>query len=64
MGWNPFDRRAKDERAIDDAIAGFEKAAWQNVSSSHASTPFVREALQAWRAAASDAQPAALTPVR
>lgn len=57
MGWNPFDRGAKDQQAIDDALVGFDTPAWQNASSSNGSTLLAREALQAWRTVASDAEP-------
>ncbi len=64
MGWNPFDRRAKDQRAIDDALVSFDKPAWQDATSSGGSTFFVREALQAWRSAASTADPTDLNYTR
>ncbi|WP_042938926.1 hypothetical protein [Rhodococcus sp. AW25M09] len=47
MGWNPFDRRSKDQRAIDDAMAGLGKPVWRG-----AHGHFVRDALTAWRLAA------------
>lgn len=47
MGWNPFDRRSKDQRAIDDALVDLGKPAWRG-----AHGHFVREALTSWRLAA------------
>ncbi|MGV8875199.1 MAG: hypothetical protein ACOH2Q_21895 [Rhodococcus sp. (in: high G+C Gram-positive bacteria)] len=50
MGWNPFDRRSKDQRVIDDALLGLGRPTWRGAHSH-----FVRDALTAWRLAATAA---------
>ncbi|GGF98967.1 hypothetical protein GCM10007304_11100 [Rhodococcoides trifolii] len=45
---NPFDRRSKDQRAIDDAVVGLAQPSWSESTTSEA-TQYVRLALDAWR---------------
>lgn len=55
MKWNPFDRRSQDQRAIDDALVELGKPPWQDPRVAGQSMHFVREALGAWRTAATPA---------
>jgi hypothetical protein len=51
---NPFDRRSKDQRAIDDAVVGLAQPSWSESTTSEA-TQYVRLTLDAWRSVVGEA---------